>query len=166
MNAIVVVDKQWAIGKNNDLLFRLPLDLKNNFRRLTINKVVVMGANTFDSLPKGALPNRTNIVLNNTGKQYENATTVCNLEELFELLKQYNADDVFVIGGGMVYNTLLPYCAKAYVTCVDADGQGTVFFPNLDKLDNWQCVDAMPNVVDNGYNTQLKTYINSAVKPM
>ena len=66
MNTIVVVDKNWGIGKNNDLLFRLKKDMKF-FRETTTGKVVVMGANTFLSFPSGALPNRVNIVLDSSG---------------------------------------------------------------------------------------------------
>ena len=63
MKCIVAVDKNWGIGKKNDLLFYLPYDLKEHFKPHTLNKVVVMGANTFYSLPKGALPKRINVVL-------------------------------------------------------------------------------------------------------
>lgn len=163
MNAIVAVDKEWSIGKDNNLLFSLPLDLKDNFRKMTLNKVVVMGANTFKSLPNGALPKRINIVLDSKGTQYDNAVTVTSLDELLQYVSQYSTDDVFVCGGGVVYKLLLPYCHKAYVTKVDAVGNGTVFFPNLDDNKDWQCVSTLPTVIDNGYNTAVSVYVNNAL---
>ena len=158
MKCIVAVDKSWGIGKKNDLLFYLPYDLKHHFKPHTINKVVVMGANTFYSLPKGALPNRINVVLDHTGTQHAGATTVTTLDQLFEHLKQYDTNDVMIIGGATVYKLMLPYCDTAYITKVDADGEAEVFFPNLDQMDEWTCVETSDTMVDNGYNISFCTY--------
>ena len=75
MNLIVVVDNKWGIGRNNGLLFRLKKDMKF-FRETTTGKVVVMGAKTFASFPNGALPNRVNIVLDDSGAEHVGAITV------------------------------------------------------------------------------------------
>ena len=158
MNLIVAVDKNWGIGKKNDLLFYLPYDLKEHFKPHTLNKVVVMGANTFYSLPKGALPKRINVVLDHTGTEHAGATTVTTLDELFEHIKQYNTDDVMIIGGATVYKLMLPYCDTAYITKVDADGEAEVFFPNLDEMADWTCVETSEPIVDNGYNISFCTY--------
>ena len=158
MKCIVAVDKNWGIGKKNDLLFYLPYDLKEHFKPHTLNKVVVMGANTFYSLPKGALPKRINVVLDHTGTEHAGATTVTTLDELFEHIKQYNTDDVMIIGGATVYKLMLPYCDTAYITKVDADGEAEVFFPNLDEMAEWTCVEASDTMVDNGYNISFCTY--------
>lgn len=138
MNLIVAVDKNWGIGKNNGLLFSIPEDMKF-FRTTTANKVVCMGYNTLLSLPdQKPLKNRQNVVLAPKGVVRDDLTVVNTLDELFLTLRNYPTDDIFVIGGGMFYKTMLPYCKKAYITEVYADGEATVFFENLDKLDNWK----------------------------
>lgn len=137
MNLIVAVDKNWGIGKNNGLLFSIPEDMKF-FRATTSGKIVCMGYNTLLSLPdQKPLKNRINVVLAPKGVVRDDLIVVNTLDELFSVLRQFNLDDVFVIGGGMFYKTMLPYCKKAYVTEVYADGNATVFFENLDKCDSW-----------------------------
>ncbi len=163
MKAIVAVDKNWGIGKKNDLLFQLPLDMKF-FRSTTLNKVVIMGSNTLKSFPNGnPLKNRTNIVLFPGGEKREDCTIVDSMEELREELKKYNTDDVFVIGGAMFYKTMLPYCSEVLVTKVDADGGAEVFYENLDKLPNWTMVYESESQETNGYNIRFTTYKNSNV---
>ena len=162
MRAIVVVDKFWGIGKKNDLLFRLPADMKH-FRETTAGKVVVMGSNTLLSFPGGQpLKNRTNIVLWPDGEEREGCTVVHSLEELFGQIKRFPADDVFVLGGAMLYRTLLPYCDGAIVTKADADGGAEVFFEDLDALPNWELREASEQVETNGYMIRFCTYVNRA----
>ena len=166
MKAIVAVDKKWGIGKKNDLLFKLPEDMKF-FREKTDGKVVVMGSNTLNSFPGGKpLKNRTNIVLFPGGAKRDDCTVVDSLSELKEKIKKYDPDDVFVIGGAMFYKTMLPYCSEVYVTKVDADGGAEVFYENLDKLDNWSCIYISDPVETNGYTIRFTTYKNTAVKEM
>lgn len=163
MKAIVAVDKNWGIGKKNDLLFQLPLDMKF-FRSTTLNKVVIMGSNTLKSFPNGnPLKNRTNIVLFPGGEKREDCTVVDSMDELREELKKYNTEDVFVIGGAMFYKTMLPYCSEVLVTKVDADGGAEVFYENLDKLSNWSMVYEGEPQETNGYNIRFTTYKNSNV---
>ena len=162
MRAIVVVDEHWGIGKKNDLLFRLPADMKH-FRETTAGKVVVMGSNTLASFPEGRpLKNRTNIVLYPDGAAREDCLIVQSLEELFAEVKKYPAEDVFVIGGAMLYRTLLPYCDGAIVTKAAADGGAEVFFENLDALANWTCVSESEPQETNGIVIRFCTYVNSA----
>ena len=164
MKAIVAVDKKWGIGKKNDLLFSLPEDMKF-FREKTLNKVVVMGSNTLKSFPNGKpLKNRTNIVLFPGGEKRDDCLIVQSLEELSSVLKNYNTDDVFIIGGAMFYKTMLPYCSEVLVTKVDADGGAEVFYENLDTLSNWSCVYESEVKETNGYNIKFTTYKNSEVK--
>lgn len=138
MNLIVAVDKNWGIGKKNGLLFSIPEDMKF-FRTTTLNKVVCMGYNTLLSFPNSApLKDRTNIVLAPQEITREDLIVVHSLSDMFKQLKNYADDDIFVIGGGMFYNTMLPYCKNAYVTEIDADGDATVYLENLDKLSNWK----------------------------
>ena len=139
MKTIVCVDSKWGIGKKNGLLFRLPKDMAF-FKQMTTGKVVAMGANTFLSFPKGALPNRVNIVLDDQGRKFEGATTVPTLFALLAKLNEYDTDDVFVIGGASVYRQLLPYCEKAYVTVFCRRFEKDVWFPDLDELPEWRLV--------------------------
>lgn len=162
MKAIFHADKKWGIGKQNDLMFLLPKDMKF-FRETTMGKVVVMGRNTLLSFPNGKpLKNRVNIVLSPT--DVEGVTTVHNLDELFEEVKKYPPDDVYVIGGASVYRSLIPYCSEVLVTKVDTDGGAEVFVPDLDADPEFACVSESAPVEDNGFLTRYCTYKNLAVK--
>lgn len=168
MKTIFAVDNKWGLGKKNDLLFNLKADMRH-FVEHTRGKVVVMGSNTLLSFPGGMpLKNRVNIVLNPNGTD-EDATKkgyilVRSLDELFAAIKQYDQDNVYVVGGAMMYHTLLPYCETAYVTKVDADGGAEVFHDNLDQLANWHCTEQSNPIDDNGYTIRFCTYKNSDVK--
>ena len=164
MKAIVAVDKNWGIGKKNDLLFSLPADMAY-FREKTLNKIVVMGSNTLKSFPGGKpLKNRTNIVLFPGGEKREDCIIVESLAELSKVLKDYNTDDVFIIGGAMFYKTMLPYCSEVLVTKVDADGGAEVFYENLDSLPEWSLIGAEEPIETKGYKITFTTYKNSNVK--
>lgn len=166
MKTIVAVDEKWGIGKKNDLLFSIPLDMKF-FREKTSGKVVIMGSNTLKSFPGGnPLKNRTNIVLYPGGEKRDDCIIVDSLDELKEEVKKYNSDDVFVIGGAMFYHTMLPYCDTAYITKVEKDGGAEVFFDNLDKMDNWQVVETSEKFESNGLTLTFNTYKNNDVKPL
>lgn len=164
MKAILHVDKEWGIGKANDLMFSIPADMKF-FRQTTLNKVVVMGSNTLKSFPGGnPLKNRTNIVLNPEGDDRTDCVVVTSLEDLFKEIKKYPEDDVYVIGGAMMYATLLPYCSEVLVTKVDAVGGADRFFPNLDELTAWECVYESEPVETNGIMIKFTTYKNHAIE--
>ncbi len=163
MKTIVAVDKNWGIGKNNGLLFDLKKDMEY-FREKTLDKVIVMGSNTLLSFPGGKpLKRRTNIVLF-PGGQRDDCIVAQSLEQLSEILKDFDTDEVFIVGGAMFYKTMLPYCDTAYITKVDADGEAAVFFENLDELDGWQCVEQSPKVEDNGADISFCVYKNKNVK--
>lgn len=144
MKLIVAVDKNWAIGKNGDLLVNIPEDMKF-FRNTTMGHVIVMGRKTLESFPgKKPLPKRTNIVLTRDSEYETDAIVVESKEKLMEILNSHsrtddlNIDDVFIIGGGSVYKSFLDDCDTAYVTYIDEahDGADT-FFPNLDTNPDW-----------------------------
>lgn len=139
MNLIAAVDKNWAIGMNNQLLVRIPDDMKR-FRRLTVGKAVVLGRKTLETFPGGRpLKDRNNIVLSkNRNYQVEGAVCVHSLEELEEELGKYKSEDVFVIGGESIYRQLLNQCDTAYITKLDYVYQADAWFPNLDKEEAWQ----------------------------
>ncbi len=166
MKAIVAVDKNWGIGKNNDLLFSIPLDMAF-FREQTKGKVVVMGSKTLKSFPNSKpLKNRTNIVFHRGNDVYEGCVVVKDLTELSEVLKSYNTDDVFVIGGGSIYKLLLEYCSEVLITKVDADGEPEVFFENLDNNKDWDCIKEGEQLESNGYQFRFTTYKNKKVKTL
>jgi dihydrofolate reductase len=139
MNLIAAVDKNWAIGKNNSLLVRIPADQKF-FRETTTGKVVVMGRKTLESFPGGLpLKNRTNIVLtHNKDYKVKDAIVVHSMDELHEELKDYDSEDIFVIGGEKIYEQLLDECDVAHITRIDYSYDADAYFPNLDELPEWR----------------------------
>ncbi len=128
---IAAIDKNNALGFKNRLLFYLPDDLKR-FKALTTGHTVVMGRKTFDSLPKGALPNRRNIVLSrSTRLELPGAEVYASLEEAL----QHCADDeqVFIMGGASVYKQAMPLADRLYMTEIDAEAaEADVYFPAID----------------------------------
>lgn len=139
MKAILSADRNWGIGYQNKLLASIPSDMRF-FREMTEGKVIVMGRKTLESFPNGLpLKKRINIVLtHDRSYQVKDAVIVHDKEELLEELKKYREDDVFVVGGGSVYELLLPYCDTAYVTRIDMAYQADTFFPDLDQDPEWE----------------------------
>ena len=138
MHLIAAADKNWAIGRNNELLVRISEDMKY-FRELTTGNVVVMGRKTLESFPGGKpLPDRVNIVLTRQ-EDYDGrgAVVAHGLDELRRELDKYDPSGVFVIGGGSVYRMLLPYCEDAYITRLDYAYEADTWMPDLDKEEGW-----------------------------
>lgn len=128
---IAAIDKNNALGFKNRLLFYLPDDLKR-FKTLTTGHTVVMGRKTFDSLPKGALPNRRNIVLSrSTRLELPGAEVYASLEEA--LLHCADDEQVFIMGGASVYKQAMPLADRLYMTEIDAEAaEADVYFPAID----------------------------------
>ena len=163
--AIVHADKEWGIGKGNDMMFSLPKDMKF-FRETTIGHTVVMGGNTLRSFPnQKPLKNRTNIVLTR-GQVCDECIIVHSYDALKNEMKARQDDDIFVIGGGEIYKELLPYCDGAYVTKVDAVGGAEVFFPNLDTHPDFECVNESEPIDDNGHTIRFTFYQNKNPKKL
>lgn len=139
MNIIAAVDRNWAIGYKNRLLVSIPAD-KKWFRQETMGKVIVMGRRTLESFPGGkVLPGRTNIVLTRQKSFKSTGAVLCgSTEELFEELKKYPDEEIYVIGGGTVYRQLLPYCNVAHITKIDHCYMADTWFPNLDEDPAWE----------------------------
>ena len=159
MNAIVVTDKQWAIGRSGDLLFSLPGDMKH-FRTLTTDGTVIMGRKTLDSFPGGRpLPKRRNIVITRSPDFCrEGCEIVHRPEEALALAG--DGDDVWLIGGGSIYAALLDRCRRACVTRVDtAAPEADVFFPNLDALPAWAVEHTGEPITENGLTYRFVDYI-------
>ncbi len=138
MKAILSADRNWGIGYQNKLLVSIPSDMRF-FREMTEGKVIVMGRKTLESFPNGLpLKKRVNVVLtHDRSYQVKDAVIVHDKNELMEELKKYQ-EDIFVVGGGSVYELLLPYCDTAYVTRIDMSYQADTFFPDLDQDPEWE----------------------------
>jgi len=130
ISIIVAIAQNFAIGKNNDLLFHLPNDLKR-FKEITTGHPVIMGRNTLLSLPKGALPNRRNIVItDNPDEKFDRCEMVFSIDEAVETVK--NEAEAFIIGGGMIYRQFYPVAGKLYLTLVHQDFDADVYFPEIE----------------------------------
>jgi len=159
MNLIVAVDKNWGIGRDNELLTYIPSDLRY-FKEHTLDKVIVMGRKTLESLPgsKG-LPKRTNIVLTTRqGYEAERAIIVNSEEELFEELNKYDPDDVFITGGASLYNKYYPMCDKLYITKMDADLKADTFIANIDADENFRIASESEPITENGITYRWLVY--------
>ena len=137
ISAILAVDNNWGIGYNGDLLEHIPEDLKY-FKELTTGHVVVMGTNTWNSLPIKPLPRRGNIIISRADRLIMcKNTSRLHMEDVLDYF-DYTEDDIFIIGGGSIYNQLLPFCDRVYVTKIYKDHDNVdTYFPNLDKSEEW-----------------------------
>lgn len=139
MNIILAADRNWAIGKDNDLLIHLPGELKY-FKNMTTGKTVIMGRKTLESLPGGKpLPNRRNIILTRSADFKVSGAEVLNsIEDVLHLIKSGNleSDEVFIIGGADIYKQMMPYCDKFYITKIEAELPADRYFVDLDEVDD------------------------------
>lgn len=132
---IVAIAQNFAIGRNNDLLFHLPNDLKR-FKQITSGHAVIMGKKTLFSLPNGPLPNRRNIVITDVlGETFDGCETVYSIDEAVEIVK--NEQLAFVIGGGMIYRQFYPIAGKLFLTMAHKDFEADIFFPEID-FNEWK----------------------------
>ena len=137
ISIIVAIADNNAIGKDNQLLWHLSDDLKR-FKKLTTGHTVIMGRNTFLSLPNGALPNRRNIVITDQeGEAFADCEMARSMEEALDLAG--DKDECFIMGGGMVYRQMLPVAGKLYLTRVHASFEADTFFPEID-FSEWKAV--------------------------
>ncbi len=138
INLIVAIAENNAIGKNGDLLCHLPNDLKH-FKEITNGATVVMGKNTFFSLPRHPLPNRRNIVLTrDTNFSYENTDVAHSINDVYDMIS--TEEKVFIIGGGNVYEQFMNRVDKLYITHIHYSwANADTFFPTIDPA-TWQCV--------------------------
>lgn len=146
MKAIVCVDKDWGIGRNGELLERIPDDMKF-FKSMTINNIIVMGRKTFESLPnKKPLKDRINIVLSKDTSFNNDDVVICrSVEETLEKIKELKEfyikkeciKDVFIIGGEDIYKQFIKYCSAVIITKINKSYNADKFFPNLDNNNDW-----------------------------
>jgi len=135
ISIIVAIAENNGIGKNNDLLWHISADLKR-FKQITLDHSVIMGKNTFLSLPVRPLKNRRNIVItDNPSDNFEGCITVFSVDEA---IKYCRADEEsFVIGGASIYRQFLPYADRLYITRVKKSFDADTFFPEIVE-DEWE----------------------------
>ena len=147
LSIIVAIAKNNAIGKDNKLLWHLPEDLKR-FKRLTTGHNIIMGRKTFESLGR-VLPNRYHIILCNDAQlniEDENAEV---LDDISKLDKYINSEEEnFVIGGATMYKLLMPYAKKMYITEINKEFDGDVYFPEINK-EEWKVINREEGPEDN-----------------
>lgn len=159
MQMILATDKKWAIGCDGGLLVHLPGDLAF-FKEKTLNKVVVMGRTTLESLPGGKpLPKRINVVMTRDELySKEGVTVVHSIEELNDFLKDYNTDDVFIIGGEQVYKQFLPYSDTVYITKIYDEFKADRYFVNMDEEADFHITWESEMQEENGLEYQFFKY--------
>ncbi len=166
MNFIVAVDDNYAVGYKNDLLYNLKKDM-HYFVETTRNKTVVMGENTFRSLP-GCKPlrNRTNIVISiDPSFTAEGVIVVHSFKELASVLKNYDSDNVFVIGGASIYEQLMSYCKLAYITKIHATKPADRFIPNIESTGKWKLIFKSSTHTEEDYKFEFCIFKNTDIKP-
>ena len=137
ISIIVAVSEDWGIGKDNELLWHIPEDLKR-FKELTLGNAVIMGKKTWESLPRKPLPRRKNIVLTDVPDECIDCTvTAYSIEDA--LGKCEKDEEIFVIGGGSVYRQFMPIADRLYITHVHKKAPADVYFPKIDRK-KWKVV--------------------------
>lgn len=138
ISMIVAIDQKNGIGLNNSLLTHISNDLKR-FKKITSGHTVIMGRNTWESLPKKPLPDRKNIVLTrNKNLNFEGAVTLSSKEDVLELIAEN--EEVFVIGGADIYKLFFSETSKLYLTKIHKIFAADAFFPPIDK-DDWEVIE-------------------------
>lgn len=161
ISIIVAIARNFAIGKNNDLLFHLPNDLKR-FKQITTGYPVIMGRNTLLSLPRWPLPNRRNIVItDNPDDQFPGCEIVFSVSEAVELVR--HESEAFIIGGGSIYRQFYPLANRLYLTIVDKDFDADIYFPVID-YNEWYELSREVNFDE--VNQFQYTYVNLERKPV
>lgn len=154
LSIIVAVASDGAIGRANDLLWHLPADLKR-FKELTTGHTILMGRKTFESLPRGPLPNRRNIIISRSLPAQPGAEVYPTIQQA--MVACASDEEVFIIGGGEIYRQLLPNTERIYLTRVQASfPDAEVFFPELDPTE-WieEAREVYPRDERNEYDTEL-----------
>ena len=159
LSIIVAVAKNNVIGKDNQLIWHIPEDLKR-FKKLTTNHRIIMGRRTFESLGR-ILPNRKHVILCNDMEMNIEDENVEILEDI-SMLKEYieSEEENFVIGGATIYKLLMPYANKLYITHIDQEFEGDVYFPEINE-NEWQVVEKEKGLKDdkNPFDYEYVTYI-------
>ena len=144
ISIIAAIGKNRELGRGNDLIWHIKEDLKN-FKNLTMGKYIVMGKNTYESLPKH-LEGRKYIVLSSSLSEIENGLLFNDFNKLLEVSKDVD-EEVMIIGGASIYKLFLPFADKLYLTEIDSEEKADVYFPDFNKED-YECNVVSTNEVD------------------
>lgn len=156
MNLIVAVYEDWGIGRDGTQPVALSADRKF-FRETTRGAAVIVGRRTIEDFPgKKPLPGRVNIALTRSAEEIPGFTVCHSPEEAMELAK--TAESCFVIGGGSIYQQMIPFCDTAYITKVHANPGSDTFFPNLDEDENWYPAQTLQSGEENGIAYEMLLY--------
>jgi dihydrofolate reductase len=150
ISIIVAVSDDWGIGKDNELLWHIPEDLKR-FKKLTTGHTVIMGKKTWESLPKRPLPGRTNIVLTDIpGEVFDGGVTAYSIDDA--LSKSDSEDETFIMGGGSIYRQFMPLADRLYISHVHKNAMADIYFPEIDR-NIWKIIqeEDFPESADNVY---------------
>ena len=158
ISAIVAVAKNNVIGKDNDIPWYLPADLKY-FKKMTLDHHIIMGRKSFESIGR-PLPKRTNIIVTrNPFFIASNCLVTNSVEEALTIAQDHEESEAFIIGGAQIYDLTKDYWDRLYLTEVDLEVEGDVRFPKLDMAD-WILVSENPQRADekNKYDYNFKIY--------
>ncbi len=144
ISIIAAIGKNRELGRGNDLIWHIKEDLKN-FKNLTMGKYIVMGKNTYESLPKH-LEGRKYIVLSSSLSEIENGLLFNDFNKLLEFIKDVD-EEVMIIGGASIYKLFLPFADKIYLTEIESEEKADVYFPDFNKED-YKCNVVSTNEVD------------------
>ena len=154
LSIIVAKAKNNIIGKDNGMLWKIPDDLKR-FREKTTGHTIIMGRKTFESLP-GMLPKRHHVVISRSCSDLGECVEMCSSVE--EFLKRYKDvdEEIYCIGGGMIYSEMLAYADKLVLTEIDAQADAEVYFPEFDKSLYTKTI--LSDIEENGIHYQHVEY--------
>ena len=158
ISLIVAAATNNAIGKDGKLPWHLPNDMKH-FKNITWGMPIVMGRKTFESLGK-ALPGRKNIVISRQpGWKADSVIIVKNIEDALFVVKEADAREVMVIGGGEIYKTIFPKARRIYLTRIEAEPESDTFFPSI-KPEEWHLMSQQDHEADakNAYNYSFQVW--------
>jgi dihydrofolate reductase len=157
--AIAAADARWGIGFEGGLLADLPGD-RTYFRECTLNKIVVMGRKTLESLPGGRpLPSRTNIVLSRNALFRADCEIFSSFGDCVSRLASADPSAVYIAGGAEIYAQFLPYCDECLITKIEALLPADSFFPNLDEDGAFECVWESEPQSENGFTYRFTRYV-------
>jgi len=159
---LVAVSNDLVIGVDNDLPWNLKDDLAH-FKKYTLNKIIIMGRKTFESIGR-PLPNRINYVISRTVKQIDGAYVFDNLDDAMVAAEKHNNDmgivnEIVIIGGGYLFKETLPVMNKLVITKVDCNVLGDIYYPKV-EMENWKLVnsESYSKNSDNDYDFKIEEY--------
>ncbi|MCP4911138.1 MAG: dihydrofolate reductase [Bacteroidetes bacterium] len=154
ISIIVAIASNYAIGKDNDLLWHISKDLKR-FKEITKNHYIIMGKRTYYSLPVRPLPNRVSMILTDViGESIDNCVMAYSIEDAIE--KMDSDKENFIIGGGSIYKQFMPLANKLYITRVHKDFEADTFFPEISEK-KWELTSS-ENIDDDNQNDFKYTF--------